>query len=79
MTRDQIDHARRLTGSLVALAERGDDYRNNAEFRHSVDILVRLLPFMVNGIGIQAEAESKERQAIIEQLMSQPFQPINLS
>jgi len=65
------DYERQLTSALVTLAGRGDDYRNDAHFKHSVDILVRLLPYMVNGIGVQAEAEAESmHEEVIKMMMS---------
>lgn len=74
----QQEAERQLTHALITLSGRTHEYQSNADFHTQVNLLVRLLPSMINGMAVEAEKGYRERQERIRVLMHEPSFTIDL-
>lgn len=74
----QQEAERQLTHALITLSGRMHEYQYNADFNAQVNLLVRLLPAMVNGMALEAEKGYQERQERIKVLMHEPAFALDL-
>lgn len=74
---DSFSLERNLCSALVG--PHVAQYETDAGFKHAIDLLVQLLPFMVDGIASQAEKEAASMNAAaLEQMVAgfgKPMKP----